>query len=44
MTAGEIVQRIKKNLGVEWRETTYRDTFKSGGADTEVTGVATTAW
>ena len=44
MTAGEIVDRIKKNLGVSWRDTTYRDTFKFGGADTEVTGIATTAF
>ena len=41
MTAGEIVQRIKKNLGVEWRDTTYRDTFKFGGPETEVKGIAT---
>ena len=31
MTAGEIVERIKKNLGAPWRDTTYRDTFKFGG-------------
>jgi len=44
MKAGDIVDRIKKNLGVAWRDTTYRDTFKSGGPDTEVTGIATTAF
>jgi putative NIF3 family GTP cyclohydrolase 1 type 2 len=44
MTAGEVIERIKKNLGVAWRETTYRDTFKSGGPDTTVTGIATTAF
>ena len=44
MTAGEIIDRIKKNLGVAWRETTYRDTFKFGGPDTVVTGIATTAF
>ncbi len=44
MTAGEIVERIKQNLGVPWRDTTYRDTFKFGGADTVVTGIATTAF
>jgi putative NIF3 family GTP cyclohydrolase 1 type 2 len=27
---------------VAWRDTTYRDTFKSGGPDTPVTGIATT--
>jgi putative NIF3 family GTP cyclohydrolase 1 type 2 len=44
MTAGEIMDRIKKNLGVEWRDTTYRDTFKFGGPETVVTGIATTAF
>jgi putative NIF3 family GTP cyclohydrolase 1 type 2 len=44
MTAGDIVDRIKKNLGVAWRETTYRDTFKSGGPDSPVTGIATTVF
>jgi len=42
MTAGEVVDRIRKNLGVPWRETTYRDTYKSGGPDTPVRGIATT--
>jgi putative NIF3 family GTP cyclohydrolase 1 type 2 len=44
MTAGEIVDRIKKNIGTPWRDTTYRDTFKSGGPDTVVTGIATTVF
>jgi putative NIF3 family GTP cyclohydrolase 1 type 2 len=44
MTAGEVVDRIKKNLGAPWRDTTYRDTFKFGGPDTAVTGIATTAF
>ena len=44
MTAGEVVDRIRKNLGVPWRATTYRDTFKSGGPDTPVTGIATTVF
>ncbi len=44
MTAGEVVDRIKKNLGVPWRDTTYRDTFKFGGPETEVTGIATTVF
>ncbi len=41
-TAGEVVSRIKSNLGMPWRDTTYRDTFKFGGPETEVTGIATT--
>lgn len=44
MTAGEIVARIKARLGVAWRESTYRDTFKAGGPDTEITGIATTCF
>jgi putative NIF3 family GTP cyclohydrolase 1 type 2 len=44
LTAGEVVARIKANLGVPWRDTTYRDTFKFGGADTEVKGIATTVF
>ena len=44
MTAGEVIERIKKNLGVTWRDSTYRDTFKFGGPDTTVTGIATTVF
>ena len=44
MTAGEVVDRIKKNLGVPWRDATYRDTFKFGGPETEVRGIATTVF
>ena len=44
ITAGEVVARMKANLGVPWRDTTYRDTFKFGGPDTEVTGIATTVF
>jgi len=42
LTAGEAVARIKTNLGFPWRTTTYRDTFKFGGPDTVVKGIATT--
>jgi putative NIF3 family GTP cyclohydrolase 1 type 2 len=44
MTAGEVVDRIKQNLGAAWRDTTYRDTFKFGGPGSEVTGIATTVF
>jgi putative NIF3 family GTP cyclohydrolase 1 type 2 len=44
MTAGEVVDRIRKNLGMPWREGTYRDTFKFGGPDVQVTGIATTVF
>ena len=41
LTAGEIVARIKANLGIPWRDTSTRDTFKFGGPETEITGIAT---
>jgi putative NIF3 family GTP cyclohydrolase 1 type 2 len=41
LTAGEVVNRIKKNLGIPWNYATYRDTFKIGGPETVVTGIAT---
>lgn len=44
MTAGEVIARIRQRLGAPWREDTYRDTFKFGGPDTVVTGIATTAF
>jgi len=44
MNAGEVVARIKQNLGGPWRDTTYRDTFKFGGPETEVRGIATTVF
>ena len=40
LTAGEVVERIKANLGVPWRGGAT-DTFKAGGVDTVVTGIAT---
>jgi putative NIF3 family GTP cyclohydrolase 1 type 2 len=42
--AADVVERIKKNLGAPWRDATYRDTYKSGGPETEVTGIATTVF
>src|ERR1700719_4469536 len=41
LKAAEVVARIKTHLGIPWRDTTYRDTFKCGGADTEVKEIAT---
>ena len=40
-TAAEIVERIRKNVGVPWRTTTV-DTIKAGDSDTPVAGIATT--
>jgi hypothetical protein len=44
LTAGDILNRIKANLGIPWRDTGYRDTFKFGGPDTEVRGIATSVF
>lgn len=41
LTAGEVIGRIQKNVGVPWREATV-DTIKSGSPGTRVTGIATT--
>ena len=40
LTAGAVVERIKTNLGVPWRGGPT-DTFKSGDAESPVTGIAT---
>src|ERR1700744_5996852 len=42
LTARKIVERIQKNVGIPWRETTV-DNFKDGSnPDAPVTGIATT--
>jgi putative NIF3 family GTP cyclohydrolase 1 type 2 len=41
ITANEAIDRIKKNVGVEWRSETV-DTFKAGDPGTKVTGIAVT--
>src|SRR5258707_1211216 len=41
VSAGEVIDRIKKNVGVPWRAETV-DTFKAGGPETHVKGIATT--
>jgi hypothetical protein len=41
LTAGQVVDRIRQNLGVPWREGPT-DTFKVGDASSPVTGIATT--
>lgn len=42
MTGREVVELIKKNVGIPWNENSYRDTFKLGNPDTQVKGIATT--
>ena len=42
LTAQEIVDRIKKGVGVEWKAETV-DTFKAGNPSTVVTGIVTTS-
>jgi len=41
LTAREVVDRIKQNIGVPWAEQTV-DTFKDGDVETGVTGIAVT--
>jgi putative NIF3 family GTP cyclohydrolase 1 type 2 len=41
VTARELVEEIKKQVGLEWKKDTV-DTFKAGNPDTVVTGVAVT--
>jgi len=41
ITAGEVITRIKNHLTVAWQEETV-DTFKGGGPQMEVSGIATT--
>jgi putative NIF3 family GTP cyclohydrolase 1 type 2 len=41
VTANEVIDRIKKNLGVPWNSNTV-DTFKAGDPNTKVTGIAVT--
>ena len=42
LTAGDVVRRIQEKVGIPWNSKTYRDTFKIGGPDTEVRGIAST--
>ena len=42
LAAGEVVGRIQKNLGIPWNGSGFRDTFKMGGPDMEVAGIAVT--
>lgn len=41
ITAGEVIDRIKKNVGIPWREQTV-DRIIAGSPDTPVKGIATT--
>lgn len=41
ITANEVIERIKKNVGVEWQSETV-DTFKAGDPNAKVTGIAVT--
>ena len=41
LTAGEVIARIKKNVGIPWMEQTV-DNLIAGSADTPVKGIATT--
>ena len=41
ITASEVIERIKKNVGLEWGKDTV-DTFKGGDPNMKVTGIAVT--
>lgn len=41
ITARQVIERIRKHVGVAWRKDTV-DTFKAGDPDTVVTGIAVT--
>ena len=41
LKAGEVVRRVMANQGTPWIDTGFRDTFKIGGPDAPVRGVAT---
>src|SRR5512135_244657 len=41
LTAGQVIERIQKNLGVPWRGGNT-DTFKAGGPEASVKGIACT--
>ncbi len=43
ITAGEVIERIKKSVGIEWRADTVIDTLKAGDPSTVVTGIVTTS-
>jgi putative NIF3 family GTP cyclohydrolase 1 type 2 len=43
LTAGQVVERIRKNVGCAWSDRTV-DTIKAGDPDTPVTGIATTCF
>jgi putative NIF3 family GTP cyclohydrolase 1 type 2 len=42
MTAKDVLDLMKKNLGGPWNENTYRDVFHAGDGNVEVKGIATT--
>jgi len=42
ITAGQVVERIQKNVGIPWNPTTYRDTFKIGTPEMEISGIVST--
>jgi putative NIF3 family GTP cyclohydrolase 1 type 2 len=41
-TAQDIVDRVRRNIGLQWNQTTV-DTFKAGDPSTAVTGIVTTS-
>jgi putative NIF3 family GTP cyclohydrolase 1 type 2 len=42
LTAGEVVERVQKHVGIPWNPKTYRDTFKIGSPDMPIKGIVST--
>ncbi|PWU10172.1 MAG: hypothetical protein C5B51_04745 [Terriglobia bacterium] len=42
LTAGQVVERIQKQVRIPWNPKTYRDTFKIGGPEMPVNGIVST--
>jgi putative NIF3 family GTP cyclohydrolase 1 type 2 len=42
MNAREVIDQIRKNVGVPWNERSFRDIFKAGNPDIQIKGIATT--
>ena len=42
MTGRDVVELIKQNIGIPWRDSSTRDRFKVGNPDSTVKGIATT--
>ena len=42
LTASQVVERVRANVGIPWNSRTFRDTFKVGNPEIAVRGIAST--